>query len=139
MDLRKRIKLSGFGIKANTNLYQFKMVFTSGYESQTFNSMDGSTVDPKLYEIWPEKPIGSVELLVRTENGQSNIYGIRFMDHRDRQIQERQWRRSGTARWVKILVPPEMEVIGFHGSHDGSYIKSFGLVLWTPNPSTLQF
>lgn len=69
MDLRKRIKLSGFGVKANTNLYQFKMVFTGGYESQTFNSMDGSTVDPKLYEVWPEKPIGSVEVLVRSENG----------------------------------------------------------------------
>ena len=139
MNLRQRIKLSGFGIKANTNLYQLKFVFTGGVESETVNSMDGSTVDPKLHQIWPEKPIGSVEVLVRNENGQSNIFGIRFMDHRDRQIQERQWRRSGTARWVKILVPPEQEVIGFHGSHDGSYIKSLGLILWTPNPETKAF
>lgn len=48
--------------------------------------MDGATVDPKLHEIWPEKMIGSVEVLVRNEGGQSNIFGIRFMDHRDRQI-----------------------------------------------------
>ena len=139
MDLRKRIKLSGFGIKANTNLYQLKFVFTGGVESETINSMEGATVDPKLHQIWPEKPIGSVEILVRNENGLSNIFGIRFMDHRDRQIQERQWRRSGTARWVKILVPPESEVIGFHGSHDGSYIKSLGLILWEPNPETKAF
>jgi len=89
MDLRKRIKLSGFGIKANTNLYQLKFVYTGSYESRTFNSMDGTTDDPKLHQVWPEKPIGSVEVLVRSESGQSNIYGIRFMDHRDRQIQER--------------------------------------------------
>ena len=86
LDLRRRIKLSGFGIKANTNLYQLKFVFTGDVESETINSMDGSTVDPKVHQIWPEKPIGSVEVLVRNENGQSNIFGIRFMDHRDHQI-----------------------------------------------------
>jgi len=31
---------------------------------------------------------------------------------------------------MKIGVPEGMEIIGFHGSHDGTYIKQLGLVLW---------
>lgn len=138
LHLGNRIKLNGFGFKANTNLYQLKFRFTEG-ESETFNSMEGTSPNPSIIDVHPEKEVGSVEILVRTDGDQFNIYGIRFNDLQDRTIQERQWRRSGTARWVKIMVPVGMEIIGFHGSHDGQYIKQLGLILWKPNPKTLAF
>ena len=137
MDLRKRIKLNGFGFKANTNLYQLKFAFTNGYGSQVVNSLQGTSANPKMFDIHPEKEIAAVEILLRDET--NNIYGIKMLDRKDRIIQEKQWRRAGNARWVRIIVPQDLEIIGFHGSHDGSYIKQLGLVLWKPNPTTLPF
>jgi len=132
MDCEERIKLNGIGFKANTNLYQFKMTYTNGAESATFNTQEGATENAKVYPVRSEKTISCVEILHRAD--QHNIYGIRFLDDRGNKIQERQWRQNSTAKWVKIEVPEGMEVIGFHGSHDGSYIKQLGLVLWEPNP-----
>lgn len=129
----KSIKLNGIGLKYNTNLYQIKFRFTGGIESRTFNSQTGATLDPKIYDISVIKNICAVEINVReTEN---NIYGIRFLDSNGNKVQERQWRRSNNASWTRIEIPPGMEIIGFHGSHDGNYIKQLGLILWIPNPA----
>lgn len=124
--------MNGFGYKANTNLYQLKFTFSSDIESKTFNSQTGCSLDPKVHQIPVMKMIGAVEVNIR--DAESNIYGIRFIDTNGSKIQERQWRRSSSASWIRIEVPEGMEIIGFHGSHDGNYIKQLGLILWTPNP-----
>ena len=80
----------------------------------------------------PSKSIAAVEVSMRPD--ESNIYGIRFIDSQDGIIAEKTWRRSHTAEWVRIEVPTGYDIIGFHGSHDGNYIRQFGLVLWRPNP-----
>lgn len=133
--------MNGFGYKANTNLYQLKFTFSSDGSdiqsknftgSKTFNSLTGASLDPKIHSIPVMKMIGAVEVNIR--DSESNIYGIRFIDSNGNKVQERQWRRSTSASWVRIEVPQGMEIVGFHGSHDGNYIKQLGLILWSPNP-----
>ena len=84
MDLDEKIKLNGFGFKANTNLYQFKLRYSNGMESDTMNSMEGATLDAKVHDIVPSKTIQTVEILLRSD--QNNIYGIRFLDDRGHKI-----------------------------------------------------
>ena len=67
MDLDEKIKLNGFGFKANTNLYQFKMRYSNGHESDTMNSMEGATLDAKVHDIIPSKVISCVEILHRAD------------------------------------------------------------------------
>ena len=141
LPLEDTIKLNGIGMRANTNLYQMKMTFTGGVESETFTSLGGVTSEPKIDKINAEKVIVAVEVNIRPE--ESNIYGIRFLDYNNNRISERLWKRTTDAKWARIETPTGMEIIGFHGSHDGDpesesqsggYIKQLGLVLWTPNP-----
>ena len=125
--------MNGIGLKANTNLYQLKFTFTGDVESETFNTQPGASLDPKVYPISEDKSILAVEINIR--EAENNIYGIRFLDSNGNKVHEKQWRRSNNATWTRIEVPQDMEIIGFHGSHDGNYIKQLGLILWTPNPA----
>ena len=36
--------------------------------------------------------------------------------------------------WVSMFIPPGKEIIGFHGSKDGTGIKSLGMIIWKPDP-----
>ena len=93
-----------------------------------FNTLDGASLEGTVTAIPIEKKIAAVELYMRP--GENNIYGIRFMDYNNMRIQMKQWRKSPDADWVRIQIPDDHEIIGFHGSHDGNYIKQLGLVLW---------
>ena len=54
-------------------------------------------------------------------------------------MSEKQWRMASDAQWARIEVPQDMDIIGFHGTHDGNYIRQLGLVLWHPNPDATEY
>ena len=133
MPVNSTIKVNAFAYKASTCLYQMRLMYTNGVESKPLNAQEAASVEgAKVVEMHPSKSIAAVEVSMRPD--ESNIYGIRFIDSQDGIIAEKTWRRSHTAEWVRIEVPTGYDIIGFHGSHDGNYIRQFGLVLWRPNP-----
>ena len=40
-------------------------------------------------------------------------------------------------RWKHFRVPPGHQLIGVHGSDDGTFIKSLGFTVWQPNPEVM--
>ena len=66
-----------------------------------------------------------------------NIYGFRILDEFGEYIINEQWHSGATqATWKHFKIPHGKEIVGMHGSHDGEYIKSLGLILWKPNPES---
>ena len=133
----ERIKFNQFGFRATTNLYLLQFFHTNGVKSDKISLVkridpNEPDAEPNVTDIDQEKDVAAVEINLRPE--ESNIYGFRLLDEFGGYIFEQHWRRSSKARWVRIDVPKGMEIIGFHGCHDGNYIKQLGLVLWQPNP-----
>ena len=82
----------------------------------------------------PRRKIGLVEFLHEDD---VDFLGVRVYDRKKQVIAEKVWNveEQDKAEWSGIAVPPDQEIIGVFGTHNGSVIKSLGLILWTPNPN----
>ena len=86
----------------------------------------------KKYNIDPKSRIADVYILQGDHT--TNIYGFRVLDEFGEYLINEQWHSgAAAAQWKHFKIPSGKEIVGAHGSHDGEYIKSFGLILWKPN------
>lgn len=62
------------------------------------------------------------------------------MDQAGQFLVDQHWNRaaerdtSQVNSWRHFRIPNGYQLIGVHGTDDGTYLKSFGLIIWTPNP-----
>ena len=78
------------------------------------------------------------DVYINQSEADGSIYGLRIVDDKGENMIDQHWfnkaGQQGTA-WKHFKIPQGKEIIGMHLSHDGSWFKSLGLILWRPNPN----